>query len=140
MGTSDNLTGTWTGIYDYDNVAFGAPVSFDATLIETAGLLQGDIMEPNTFRSQSLDSLLAVISGMRTGSSVHFVKTYTNFDAPENPVYDGTVNATATRITGRWHFPSQPNIKGTFLLARTQQAAARKTTTNKAEATLERVR
>ncbi len=43
------------------------------------------------------------------------------------------VNATATRITGRWHFPGMPGVKGTFLLARTAQAAVRK----KAEAAVE---
>jgi len=47
------------------------------------------------------------------------------------------VNPTATRITGRWHFPGMPEVKGTFLLARTAQAAARKTKTAAAEMAFE---
>lgn len=127
MGASDSLSGSWTGRYDYDNVAFGTPVSFDAVLTETAGTLRGEIVEPNTFRRELTDTLLAVLSGTRSGSRVVFVKTYTDFDEVDHPRYEGQVNDTATRVTGRWHFPKNPGVKGTFLLARTAQAAARKT-------------
>lgn len=128
MGASHGLSGSWTGRFDYANIALGTPVSFDAVLTETAGMLMGEIVEPNTFRKEATDTLLAVISGTRNGSSVSFVKTYTDFEADDHPVYDGQINATATRITGRWHFPGMPGVKGTFLLARTAQAAARTTT------------
>lgn len=124
---ADTLSGSWTGRYDYDNVAFGTPVSFDAVLTQTGSTLRGEIVEPNTFRDEATDTLLAVISGRRSGTSVTFTKTYTDFEDTDHPHYDGQVNATATRITGRWHFPSNPGVKGTFLLARTAQAAARKT-------------
>lgn len=133
MAGSDSLTGSWTGRYDYDNVAHGTPVSFDAVLTETSGTLRGEIVEPNTFRLEATDTLLAVLYGTRSGSSVQFVKTYTDFEDTDHPHYEGQVNATATRITGRWHFPSQPWAKGTFLLARTADAAVRK----KARAALE---
>ncbi|SLN34818.1 hypothetical protein [Pseudooctadecabacter jejudonensis] len=126
MGASDSLSGSWTGRYDYDNIAFGSPVSFDAVLTETAGVLRGEIVEPNTFRSQSTDTLLAVLVGDRTGARVQFTKTYTDFEADDNPVYTGQINATATRITGQWHFPKSPQVKGTFLFARTAQAAVRR--------------
>ena len=121
-----SLSGSWTGRFDYDNVANGTPVSFDAVLIETGTTLRGEIVEPNTFRKEATDTLLAVLTGTRNGSSVQFVKTYTDFEDTDHPVYEGQVNATATRITGRWHFRGQPGVKGTFLLARTAQAAARK--------------
>ena len=137
MGASDSLSGSWTGRYDYDNVAFGTPVSFDAVLTETGGTLRGEIVEPNTFRHEATDTLLAVLSGSRSGSSVQFVKTYTDFEETHHPQYDGQVNETATRITGRWHFPGMPGIKGTFLLARTAQAAARKTAKAAAERELQ---
>ena len=126
MGASDSLSGSWTGRYDYDNVAFGTPVSFDAVLTETAGTLRGEVVEPNTFRAEATDTLLAVLSGTRSGSTVRFVKTYTDFEQDDHPVYEGQINVTATRITGRWHFPKMPGVKGTFLLARTAQAAVRK--------------
>lgn len=126
MSASDSLSGSWTGRYDYDNVAYGTPVSFDAVLTETAGTVRGEIVEPNTFRHEATDTLLAVLSGTRSGSSVHFVKMYTDFEETDHPNYEGQINQTATRITGRWYFPTHPNIKGTFLLARTAAAAARK--------------
>lgn len=137
MGASDSLSGSWTGRFDYDNVALGTPVSFDAVLTETGGTLRGEVVEPNTFRKEATDTLMAVLTGRRSGSSVTFTKTYTDFEAAEDPVYEGHVNATATRITGRWHFPSVPNAKGTFLLARTAQAAARKTAKAAIEMALE---
>ena len=127
MAGSDTLTGSWTGRFDYDSVAYGTPVSFDAVLTELGSILHGEVVEPNTFRKDAGDALLAVLSGTRDGTSVTFVKTYTDFDDADHPRYEGQVNATATRITGRWHFPTKPDVKGTFLLARTTQAAARKT-------------
>lgn len=128
MAGSDSLSGSWTGRFDYNNVALGTPVSFDAVLMESGDALRGEVVEPNTFRKEATDTLLAVLTGTRSGASVTFTKTYTDFEADEDPVYVGRVNATATRITGRWYFPGVPNVKGAFLLARTAQAAARKTT------------
>lgn len=127
MGASDSLGGSWKGRYDYAFVTSGTPVSFDAVLTETAGTLRGETVEPNTFRSEGTDTLLAVLSGERSGSRVQFVKTYTDFETDDHPVYHGQINATATRIIGQWYFPKTPGIKGTFLLARTVQAAARRT-------------
>ena len=127
MGASDSISGSWTGRYDYDNVAFGTPVSFDAVLTETGGTLRGEIVEPNSFRAEATDTLLAVLNGVRNGSTLSFVKTYTDFEETDHPHYQGQINATVTRVTGRWHFPQNPGIKGTFLLARTAQAAARTT-------------
>jgi len=123
---SDSLSGSWTGRFDYDNISFGAPVSFDAVLTETGGTLRGEIVEPNSFRPEATDTLLSVLFGTRSGSTVSFTKTYTDFESNDHPQYDGQVNATATRITGRWHFPALTHVKGTFLLARTAEATARK--------------
>ncbi|PVA07768.1 hypothetical protein [Thalassorhabdomicrobium marinisediminis] len=135
MAASDSLSGSWTGRYDYDNVAYGTPVTFDAVLTETGATLRGEVVEPNSFRDDCADTLLAVLIGTRQGSRVQFLKTYTDFDNGEPPLYVGHVNPTATRIAGRWHFPMNPGVKGTFLLARTAQAAVRRTTS----ATVERV-
>ena len=68
-----------------------------------------------------------MLTGVRSGSRVSFVKTYTDFEEDDHPHYSGQVNAMATRVTGRWHFPASPGVKGTFLMARTAQAAARRT-------------
>ena len=139
MAGSDSLSGSWTGRYDYDNIAFGTPVSFDAVLTETGGTLRGEIVEPNTFRTEMTDTLLAVLSGTRSGSRVKFVKTYTDFEADDHPHYEGQINATATRVSGRWHFPSAQGVKGPFLLARTAQAAVRQQTSAAAELAFEPV-
>lgn len=135
MSDGQTLCGSWTGRFDYDNVVHGTPVSFDATITQTGASLSGETVEPNTFRPEPTDTLLAVIVGERSGTAVSFEKIYTDFDAPEAPVYEGRVNITATRITGRWHFRSMPSVTGTFLLARTTMAATRKT--KRAEAAME---
>ena len=135
MAGSDSLSGSWTGRFDYDNIANGTPVSFDAVLTQSGSTIRGEIVEPNTFRPEATDTLLAVLTGTRSGSNVSFVKTYTDFEDNDHPHYVGQVNTTATRITGRWHFPSISGIKGTFLLARTAEAAVRK----KAKAAVELV-
>ncbi len=137
MAGSDSLSGSWTGRFDYDNVANGTPVSFDAVITQSGSTIRGEIVEPNTFRPEATDTLLAVITGTRSGSNVSFTKVYTDFEDTDHPHYDGQVNATATRITGRWHFPGMSGIKGTFLLARTAQAAARKKTTTAVEMVFE---
>ncbi|MGJ8610995.1 MAG: hypothetical protein ACSHWY_07870 [Octadecabacter sp.] len=137
MTNPKSLSGSWTGRFDYDNIAFGTPVSFDAVLIQTGTILRGEIVEPNTFRPEATDTLLAVLTGTCSGSNVAFVKTYTDFEESDYPHYDGHVNPTATRITGRWHFPTMPGVKGTFLLARTAQAAVRKQAKATAEMVLE---
>lgn len=137
MGASDSLSGSWTGRYDYDNAAHGAPVSFDAVLTETAGTVRGEVVEPNTFRAEAADTLLAVLTGIRSGAQVSFTKTYTDFETDDHPVYEGAVNDTATRIIGRWHFPGWPGIRGTFLFARTAQAAVRKTAKAQVEQTFD---
>lgn len=137
MTASSSLSGSWTGRYDYDSIAHGAPVSFDAVLTETGSFLRGEIVEPNTFRDEATEMLLAVLVGSRAGSLVTFTKSYTDFDQGDNPIYEGQVNATATRITGRWYFPSVLGIRGTFLLARTAHAAARKSTKTAVEMMLD---
>lgn len=128
-----SLSGNWTGRYDYANPLHGEPVSFDAILTETAASLRGETIEPNSFRPEPTDTLMAVIIGERSGSRVHFAKIYTDFDSDDHPQYSGTVNQTATRISGQWHFPSMPFIHGTFLLARASKAAIR----TRAEAAVE---
>lgn len=120
-----SLSGSWTGRYDYANPLHGLPVPFDAILTETGGTLRGETIEPNTFRDEATDTLMAVIAGSVRGGLVRFVKTYTDFEDHDHPHYEGQVNQTATRISGQWYFPSAPFMRGTFLLARASNAAVR---------------
>jgi hypothetical protein len=119
------LSGSWTGRYDYADPAHGDPVAFDTVLTQTGTILRGETIEPNTFCDNAGDTLMAVLTGTRRGSHVRFKKTYTDFESDADPAYYGQVNGTATRITGRWHFPDAPHVHGTFLMARTGQAAVR---------------
>lgn len=125
MDRAFSLSGAWTGRYDYDGAGFGPPVSFEATLLETAGVLSGEIIEPNSFREELSETLLSVISGTRQSASVRFVKTYTDFDETGHPLYKGVVNARATRINGTWWFPTRPTVCGTFLMVRRTDAVER---------------
>jgi len=120
-----SLSGSWTGRYDYLDPDRGEPVPFDAVLRETAASLRGETIEPNSFRPDPTDTLMAVLSGHRMASRVEFLKIYTDFEARDHPRYLGHVNQTATRISGRWYFPARPHISGTFLLARASAAALR---------------
>ena len=68
-----NLTGTWHGQFTYPR--YRKPVFFVATLVESAGWIEGATHEP---RSVTGRMLYAAISGRRSGSAVTFVKKYQN--------------------------------------------------------------
>src|SRR3974390_2469351 len=93
--TTIYLTGVWLGLYSYPAVL--DPVSFTATLIETATWLSGSTHEPSRF---DRETLIGNLFGSREGSFVQFTKTY---DSPKrgygNPVhYEGVVNEEADEI------------------------------------------
>ncbi|WP_368185862.1 hypothetical protein [Aestuariibius sp. HNIBRBA575] len=120
-----SLTGRWSGYFGYTNAA--APrVVFEAVLQETAGLVTGEIMEPNTFRSDINGDLLSAISGSRDGLEVSFLKTYTDFDEDDSPFYDGMVNRALSRIEGRWHFRRIRGWYGPFMMVRRPERSAQK--------------
>jgi hypothetical protein len=106
-----SLTGVWNGRFFYPRIA--PPVSFVATLIETASRLTGATHEPAERRRSG--TACATVIGHRDGSSVMFVKTY---DDPKlRPIdYRGTLNGDATEIDGVWQI--RGNWSGTFLMIR----------------------
>jgi hypothetical protein len=122
MAAYSDLTGRWMGRYDY--AATRAPVPFEVDLTETAGSLHGKIHEPNTIANAMGAALDAILDGSRDGAAVRFVKVYRRFDQGDDPVYEGTVNATMTRVAGAWWFPLTPAWRGRFLMVRPVQAAA----------------
>jgi hypothetical protein len=100
---SQNLTGVWNGRYFYPRKL--APVSFVATLIETATRLIGTTHEPARPVTGTVDC--ATLQGQRDGNAVSFVKTY---DAGLNRppiVYSGILNGDATEIEGIWRISGQ---------------------------------
>ena len=111
---TDSLTGVWDGTYTHTR----GIVTFLATLIESGGALAGNITEPCTNPRCPISTHNASIAGHRSGSAVSFVKRYESPGYGYDTVsYEGTVNADATEIDGRWRFPSARG-SGTFLMVR----------------------
>lgn len=116
MSDPMNLTGAWFGIFSY--LGTGDPdVSFIASLEEVAGLISGNISEPNTIGDTTMH-LNAVIRGSREGAEVSFTKMYDGeSDAAHAVNYAGTINAEGTRVSGFWQLESH---SGGFEMTRTQ--------------------
>jgi hypothetical protein len=93
-------------------------VTFLATLIESGGVLGGNVSEPCMLPDCPLRAHNASIAGHRSGSVVSFVKRY---EPPgygyDTVFYEGRVNAEATEIDGRWRLPGTP-FSEKFLMVR----------------------
>ncbi|HTK84874.1 MAG TPA: hypothetical protein VL625_07280 [Patescibacteria group bacterium] len=97
-----NLSGFWTGVYDYPDT-HEQPVPFNAVIRDEGGSISGEIIEPNTFAKCNDRELFAVLSGTRSGSDVHFVKSYEDLpEAGHCIAYRGTLNADGTKLEGQW--------------------------------------
>ena len=117
---TDSLTGVWDGTFLQRHIGM---VTFLATLIESGGALTGNVTEPCTSPGCPLATHNASIAGHRSGSAVSFIKRY---EPPGNGYetvsYEGTVNADATEIDGRWKLPGT-SASGTFLMVRSGKPA-----------------
>jgi len=112
-GVSQNLTGVWSGRYFYPREL--APVSFVATLIETATSLTGATHEPAGPATGTVR--YATLQGQRDGNAVSFVKTYDNAGPNVDPIhYSGILNGDGTEIEGTWRILG--NWSGKFLMIR----------------------
>ncbi len=120
----ENLTGRWTGRYDYTRDAEAVP--FEVVLDDNGGVLSGDITEPNTFRRDMGAHLAATLIGDRLGFDVSFRKTYGGFDQGDDPIYEGALNDALTRIDGVWRFPDEPDWLGRFMMVRTVELRAKR--------------
>ena len=110
-----SLTGIWHGLYSYPIPR--APVSFVATLIETAGAVSGTTHEQCTIGASPNEILYATLLGRRQDGAVAFVKTYDGANPHYGTVtYEGVLSADGTEIEGRWTVPG--NWSGKFLMIR----------------------
>jgi hypothetical protein len=110
-----SLTGIWHGIYSYPIPR--APVSFVATLIETASAVSGTTHEPCTIGGGPNEILYATLLGSRQHSAVAFVKTYDGANPSYGTVaYEGMLSPDGTEIEGRWTVTG--NWSGKFLMIR----------------------
>jgi len=121
---SNNLTGPWKGRFDYDTG--GKPVAFELELVDVAGQLSGQIVEPNMIKGAKGDTLMASIEGSHDGGTIRFVKYYSGLDQGDDPAYEGQLNATGTRASGRWSFPTEPSWGGRFVLIRAVKAKVKR--------------
>src|SRR4029453_8815349 len=100
---TETLTGVWDGTFLQPGVG---TITFLATLIETGSALTGSVTEPCMSPGCPIATHNASISGSRSGSAVSFVKRYQPPGYGYTHVfYEGTVNADATEIDGRWKRP-----------------------------------
>jgi hypothetical protein len=117
---TETLTGVWDGSFLQPGVG---TVTFLATLIEAGGALTGSMTEPCMMPGCPRDTHNASVAGTRSGSAVSFVKRY---EPPgygySHVFYEGTVNADATEIDGRWRLPDH-TVTGTFLMIRSGKPA-----------------
>jgi hypothetical protein len=115
---TNDLTGVWDGTFMQPGVG---TVTFLATLIQTGGALSGSVTEPCMMPGCPRSEHNASLSGSCAGNAVSFVKRYEppgfGYDAVS---YEGSVNAEATEIDGRWRIPG---ISGTFLMIRSGKPA-----------------
>jgi hypothetical protein len=117
---TDSLTGVWDGTFVQPSAGM---VTFLATLIDSGGALGGNVTEPCIIPGCPLSTHNASIAGHRSGSAVSFVKRY---EPPgygyDTVLYEGSVNAEATEIDGRWKLPGT-TLSGTFLMVRSTKPA-----------------
>ena len=106
MSEGANLSGLWLGSFSYP--AGGGPTTpFMAKLVDAAGSLSGETVEPNTM-GLSAETLEAFIVGTREGNAVDFTKTYDGAaDAAHSIDYVGQVSGDGNRIAGVWSMDGQ---------------------------------
>jgi hypothetical protein len=118
--STPSLTGIWHGLYSYPIPR--APVSFMATLIETASTVSGTTHERCDIGVSPDEILCATLLGRRQDSVVAFVKTYDGANPHYGTVaYEGILSADGTEIEGRWTVPG--NWSGKFLMIRSSPKA-----------------
>ena len=119
-GVAMDLSGDWTGVFDYGLETQDA-VPFTATLMDVGGVVWGETQEPNTFAPNAGPELIAEVSGTRSGLEVHFRKAYCG--KPRGgayPIhYTGHISAGGKRIEGQWRInvPGVP-FSGPFVMTR----------------------
>jgi hypothetical protein len=115
---SIDLTGVWDGSYVQPGAGM---VTFTATLVESGGALAGSVTEPCMMPACPLATHNASIRGHRAGGKVSFEKHYEPAGYGYGTVvYEGTVNAEATEIDGRWRLPG---FSGAFLMVRSTRTS-----------------
>ncbi len=122
MATGKDMNGLWSGWYTYSSL--GEPVPFTAWIDDSAGLLTGTILEPNTFSNLDIDDLQAELAGTRLGRDVFFSKTYGQGQGAHNlPIaYEGRADEDFETVRGQWSFTDPRGESGPFELKRSSKS------------------
>jgi hypothetical protein len=127
----ESLSGFWTGVYDYPS-NFAQPVAFNGMIIDIAGDLSGEIIEPNTISNSTISEIRADINGERAGLSVNFIKTYQKVEGAMHQLrYEGAVDEKLIKIQGKWILIKKDGTlndawTGPFIMNRSINAAEEK--------------
>ncbi len=118
MSDAVDLSGEWTGVYNYPFAL--PPVAFEAVLLDGNGRISGTTSEMGGTPFSPKRRLDAVIDGSRNGRSVQFIKMYDQADGEYDVVqYEGTIDPDGDEIGGRWVVSG---MTGTFLMVRQSKA------------------
>ncbi|MEO0816501.1 MAG: hypothetical protein AAFX86_04260 [Pseudomonadota bacterium] len=122
MASVRDMNGLWSGWYTYSTLS--EPVPFTAWIDDSAGLLTGSILEPNTFSAMDIDDLQAELAGTRLEQQIHFSKTYAaGQGAHEKPIiYEGRADEDFITVRGQWSFANPRDGKGPFELSRSSKS------------------
>ena len=110
-----DLTGRWIGRYTYMS---GEAVPFEADLLHSGYLIEGQMREPNTFHPDTRDELTAQLLGWAGDAGVFFKKRYDGLSDGQHPSYEGRVLRNGLRLEGSWSFESVPGWRGGFSMIR----------------------
>ncbi|UYY58795.1 hypothetical protein [Sphingomonas sp. S2-65] len=113
MSDRQDVSGVWYGRWSAEHPAV-APGRFIALLEEEGGAVTGTITEPDAEGDEGV--LRALVGGERAGADIAWVKQYDGAGRLAHAVrYDGSVNADATAIVGRWQLEG---FTGSFTMHR----------------------
>ena len=129
-----DLSGHWDGTYAYPSAL--QPIPFHLELRDSGGGLAGEVIEPAPDYLPP-GEMVAVITGIREGSSVRFTKIYDSLEHFLDPVlYEGVVDDEECEISGTWTIG--PGWSGTFVMTRPKKEEAETEVEEEAEVELDR--
>ena len=116
-----DLSGHWHGFYNMP--VDEPPTPFEADILDTGGLLSGEISEDGDTPDCYGMTLHAVIHGQRSGTRVSFTKRYDYLQRAHYAIdYEGTLASDGDEIEGTWTIPGV--WSGTFLMVRARREEA----------------
>jgi hypothetical protein len=116
------VSGRWSGEYQYLSGGRLTKAPFDATIEVANGRLVGTTSEPSTYGDPSSPNVEAVLAGeVRATREIVFLKAYSRGVVEHSVLYTGALSADGSEIAGRWLLPK---IQGEFSMRRVDFSAA----------------